>query len=95
MRDQKLYVIINWDRNKGRDFYDLVFLMGRDIKPNYKYLEAKVSITNEKELKEAVLDKCQQLDMDAMAKDVGSFLFDASEVKKVTRFEDVVRQYEF
>jgi len=92
---QKLYAIINRDRNKGRDFYDLVYLMGRDIKPNYKYLEAKINISNPKSLKEAVLDHCQQLDMDVMANDVEPFLFDASEVKKVIRFEDVIRQYEF
>jgi predicted nucleotidyltransferase component of viral defense system len=92
---QKLYAIINRDRNKGRDFYDLVFLMGRDIKPNYKCLEAKVSITDEEELKEAILDKCQQLDMETMAKDVEPFLFDPSDIKRVIRFEDVVQQYEF
>ncbi|MDR8389519.1 nucleotidyl transferase AbiEii/AbiGii toxin family protein [Aliifodinibius sp. S!AR15-10] len=75
---QKLYAIINRDRNKGRDFYDLAFLMGRDIKPNYQYLEAKVSISDPESLKEAVLTKCQQLDMEAKAKDVEPFLFDAS-----------------
>lgn len=92
---QKLYAIINRDRNKGRDFYDLVFLMGRDIRPNYKYLEAKVSISDTKSLKEAVLDRCRHLDMDTMARDVEPFLFDASDVKKVTHFEDVVQQYSF
>ncbi|MEX2367900.1 MAG: nucleotidyl transferase AbiEii/AbiGii toxin family protein [Balneolaceae bacterium] len=92
---QKLYAIINRDRNKGRDFYDLVFLMGRDIKPNYRYLEARVSISDPDSLKKAVLDRCQQLDMEAMARDVEPFLFDASEIKKVIRFEEVVRQYEF
>lgn len=40
---QKIYAIINRKRNKGRDFFDLVFLMSRDIKPNYNYLDAKLS----------------------------------------------------
>jgi predicted nucleotidyltransferase component of viral defense system len=92
---QKLYAAINRDRNKGRDFYDLVFLMGRDIKPNYGYLEAKVSISDPVPLKEAVLDQCKQLDMEAMAQDVEPFLFDASDIKKVIRFEGAVQQYEF
>lgn len=91
---QKIYSILNRTRNKGRDFYDLVFLMGRNIKPNYPYLEARASITNTKLLKEALLSKCG-LDMDAMAKDVEPFLFDASDVKKVARFIKVVKQYEF
>ena len=92
---QKLYAIINRDRNRGRDFYDLVYLMGRNIIPDYNYLEAKVSISDPDSLKATVLDRCQQLDMDALASDVEPFLFDASESKKVIRFEDVVRQYEF
>lgn len=92
---QKFYAIINRDRNKGRDFYDLVYLMGRDIKPNYQYLEAKVSISDSKLLKEVVSEKCQQLDMNLMARDVEPFLFDASETKKVIRFGDVLKQYHF
>lgn len=92
---QKLYAIINRDRNKGRDFYDLVFLMGRNIKPNYEYLEAKVSLSDPDSLKETVLKRCQQLDMEAMGKDVEPFLFDTSDFKKVIRFEEVVRQCEF
>ena len=92
---QKIYAIINRDRNKGRDFYDLVFLMGREIKPNYQYLEARVYASNPGALKEAVLDRCKELDMEAMAKDVEPFLFDPAEVKRVIRFEDVVRQYDF
>ncbi|SHF72852.1 Nucleotidyl transferase AbiEii toxin, Type IV TA system [Fodinibius roseus] len=92
---QKLFAIINRERNKGRDFYDLIFLIGRGVKPNYPYLETKISIPDSKSLKEAVLDKCQQLNMEAMAKDVEPFLFDASDVQKVIRFEDVVQQYEF
>lgn len=92
---QKIYAVINRDRNKGRDFYDLVYLMGRDIKPDYTYLEARVSITEPELLKKALLAKCIQLDMQAMARDVEPFLFDASEGKKVIRFEDAVRQYDW
>jgi len=92
---QKLYAIINRDRNKGRDFYDLVFLMGREIRPNYEYLKAKAAITDPKLLKKVILNRCQQLDMETMAKDVEPFLFDPSDAKKVIRFENVVQQYEF
>lgn len=92
---QKIYAIINRDRGKGRDFFDLVFLMGRGIKPDYEYLEAKITIPDPKSLKKAILDRCQQLDMETMARDVEPFLFDPSDVKKVISFEDVVRQYEF
>ena len=36
---QKFYAILNRPRNKGRDFYDVVFLLGRNIKPNYDYYD--------------------------------------------------------
>lgn len=92
---QKIYAIINRDRNKGRDFYDLVFLMGRGIKPNYQYLEARISVSDPRSLKEAVLDQCEQLDMEAMARDVEPFLFDPADVKRVVRFGEAVQQHEF
>lgn len=92
---QKIYAIINRKRNKGRDFFDLVFLMSRNIKPDYSYLDAKLSITKADTLKEKILDKCGQLDMEKMAMDVSPFLFEASETKKVIRFVDLVKQYSF
>lgn len=92
---QKIYAIINRKRNKGRDFFDLVFLMSRNIKPNYNYLDAKLSISNADRLKERILEKCDQLNMEEMADDVRPFLFENSETKKVAQFMDVVRQYTF
>jgi predicted nucleotidyltransferase component of viral defense system len=92
---QKLYAIINRERGKGRDFYDLIFLMGRGVNPNYQYLKAKISVSNPKALKEAILRRCKQLDMEVMARDVEPFLFETSAVKKVIHFENAVRQYDF
>ena len=92
---QKLYAIINRDKNKGRDFYDLVFLMSRNVQPNYEYLNEKISVSNANSLKNIVLEKCQQLNMEEMAKDVEPFLFKPTDRKKVVQFEDVVRQYAF
>ena len=90
---QKFYAVINRKRNKGRDFYDLVFLMSKNISPNYNYLDQKLSITSGESLKEAVLGTCETLEMDVMAKDVEPFLFDTSDLKKVIRFEDLIKQY--
>jgi predicted nucleotidyltransferase component of viral defense system len=92
---QKLFAIINRDRNKGRDFYDTVFLMGMDVKPDYDYLKAKISVSDAETLKKKLLDKCRTLDMNEMARDVEPFLFDAKNNKKVVMFEDLVRQFLF
>lgn len=92
---QKIFAIINRKRNKGRDFFDLVFLMSHDIKPNYSYLDAKLSITGADALKKEILEKCGPLNMDEMANDVRPFLFEHSDTKKVLRFVDLINQYSF
>lgn len=92
---QKFYAVINRKRNKGRDFFDLVFLMSKNIKPNYDYLKAKVSISDSEVLRETIIEKCRKLDMNLMARDVEPFLFNPADRKKIILFEDVVRQYKF
>lgn len=92
---QKLYTVINRKRNKGRDFFDLVFLMGRNIQPDYDYLKEKISVSDAHTLKNFLLEKCQQLDMEEMTKDVEPFLFKSTDRKKIVQFEDIVRQYAF
>ena len=89
---QKFYAIINRERNKGRDFYDTVFLLSLIDQPDYDYLELKLNITDAKQLKEMVLDKCSKIDMKEMARDVQPFLFDPGDVKKVILFEEYLRQ---
>ena len=89
---QKFYTILNRVRNKGRDFYDVVFLLSRVDSPSYDYLKLKTGIDNVKELKTQVLKKCELLDMKEMAKDVQPFLFDADDAKKVVLFAEYIKQ---
>ena len=88
---QKFYAILNRKRPKGRDFFDVVFLLGK-TRPNYDYLDAKVSINTSEELKTAILRRCQGIDMDAMAQDVAPFLFSAQDARKVRLFADYLKQ---
>lgn len=89
---QKFYAIINRERNKGRDFYDAVFILSKIDRPNYDYLKQKINIDNAKDLKEALLEKCSKTNMKEMARDVQSFLFDPADVKKVVAFEEYIKQ---
>ena len=89
---QKLYAILNRDRNKGRDFFDTVFILSMIDKPDYDYLKLKVNISDARELKERILKKCTAISMEEMAKDVQPFLFDPADVKKVTFFPDYIKQ---
>jgi predicted nucleotidyltransferase component of viral defense system len=89
---QNFYAILNRPRNKGRDFYDVVFLLGMNVKPNYDYLEFKLGIDNEKELKERIWAHCQKLDMKAQAIDVQPFLFNIHDMKMIEMFPAYIKQ---
>lgn len=91
---QKFYAVINRKRNKGRDFYDIVFLLGQRFVPNYDYLKAKAGITNHKDLKSHVLQKCRNLNMEEMAAGVRPFLFDPQDDKRIILFTKYLEQCE-
>ena len=89
---QKFYAILNRERNKGRDFFDVVFLLSLVNAPNYDYLQLKKNISNSDELKQALFERCNSINMNEMANDVQPFLFNAADVKKVLYFTDYIRQ---
>lgn len=89
---QKFYAVLNRPRNKGRDFFDIVFLLGQGQKPNYDYLEFKAGINTPEKLVEKIVDHCAALDMVEMANDVRPFLFDPKDEKKVVHFIEYIKQ---
>jgi len=89
---QKFFAVINRKRNKGRDFFDIVFLLGHGQTPNYDYLKAKIGITNPDDLRSMVLKKCKTLNMNEMAADVKPFLFNPKDEKKILLFSEYMEQ---
>ena len=85
---QKFYAILHRKRNKGRDFFDVVFLLSKIDAPNYDYLKMKLGIKNGSELKTSILNHCASIDMEEMARDVQPFLFNPNDVNKVRLFEE-------
>ena len=90
---QKCYAVLNRKRNKGRDFFDLAFLMSLQVKPDMTYLKKKLDVTTADELKIRLLNKCKNLDMKTMAQDVEPFLFIPGDIKKVLYFEELLAAY--
>ena len=88
---QKFYAIINRPRPKGRDFFDVTFLLGQ-TKPNYDYLKLKLNITSSEALRSAILERCSKIDMEGMARDVAPFLFEAKDEKRVKLFISYLKQ---
>jgi predicted nucleotidyltransferase component of viral defense system len=95
LMSQKCYAILNRPRNKGRDFFDLVFLMGMNIEPNMDYLEQKINIKSKVQLKKRLLSHCQKLNMKEMAEDVSPFLFNPQDEKKILLFPEYIESVEF
>ncbi|MBW2641019.1 MAG: nucleotidyl transferase AbiEii/AbiGii toxin family protein [Deltaproteobacteria bacterium] len=88
---QKIFCIFNRSRPMGRDFFDVVFLLGKsDV--NFDYLTRKMSIRNKKELRDRLLLQCDQLDFGRLAKDLEPFVYSKKEVNRVLMFPDFVRQ---
>ncbi|HNK84454.1 MAG TPA: nucleotidyl transferase AbiEii/AbiGii toxin family protein, partial [Flavobacteriales bacterium] len=67
---QKCITILQRPRNKGRDFYDVVFLLSRGIEPAMDYVHERTGVTDRTALAKALLDHCTKLDMKGQAEDV-------------------------
>lgn len=88
---KKIEAAIGRKTLKGRDFFDIVFLFSL-TQPNYPYLGAKSGIKDLVGLKEVLLEKIKNVDMELLARDVRPFLFNLDEIKRVTLFEEFVKQ---
>jgi len=88
---QKIFCIFNRSRPMGRDFFDVVFLLGK-AEVNFDYLTRKASIRNKTELRDRLLLRCAQLDFMRLAKDLEPFVYSKKEVNRVLMFPDFVQQ---
>ena len=88
---QKIYAALNRKRAKGRDFYDIIFLLSF-TKPNYEYLREKMQINDPVSLKNKLLEAISEFDFKELAKDVEPFLFNPSESKKLEMFLEFIEQ---
>lgn len=90
---QKMYAAIHRKRAKGRDFYDIVYLLTL-TKPNYTYLQLKIGAGDEKTLRQRLLELSATLDFMELGRDVRSFLFNPSDVRKIELFPEFIKQVE-
>lgn len=73
---------------KGRDFYDLIWYLGKKIKPNYLLLNNAIEQTqgvnpgiHDGNIKDFLLQNIEKIDFQVVAKDVERFLIDKNELK--------------
>jgi predicted nucleotidyltransferase component of viral defense system len=88
---QKIAAVFGRKRAKGRDFFDIVFLLSL-VKPDYRYLQEKFSIGGGEELRTRLQEAITELDFRVLARDVQPFLFHAADRVKIDRFPEFIAQ---
>ena len=78
-------------RSKGRDFYDVMFLLSF-TKPDYDFLSEKAGINNVIELKQAIDELLNTIDIKAKSKDFEHLLFDRRKTNQILYFREFIRE---
>ena len=82
---QKICACLTRKRAKGRDFFDVVYLMAK-TEPDYRFLEQRLDIKTKKDLINRLKEKSDILNLKILAKDIEPFLFDPSQKDRVVNF---------
>jgi len=87
---QKMMAILYRKREKGRDIYDVSFLMGFTIS-DFVYIE-KILGVDQAEFSRSFEERLKELDLNFLARDVEPFLFASEQQERVTTFRDYWRK---
>jgi len=83
---QKMMTVLSRKREKGRDIYDVSFLMGIAA-PDFAYAERMLGLDRTEFLRR-FRERLAELDLDALARDVEPFLFSAEQRERVATFRE-------
>lgn len=78
-------------RQKGRDFYDALFLLGM-VKPDYNFLAAQRGIHNVEELKLATLEVLKTVDLKKKMKDFEHLLFNKTNSERILTVGEFIKE---
>ena len=88
---QKIWAAVNRKRAKGRDFFDIIFLLSF-TKPNYRYLQLKMNVSDPESLREKLIEAIKNLNFKELAQDVSPFLFNSDDARRVESFPNFIAQ---
>lgn len=83
---QKMMAVLSRKREKGRDIYDVSFLMGL-AEPDFAYIEKTIGMDRKVFLRRFE-ERLEELDMNFLARDVEPFLFTTEQRERVVTFRD-------
>ena len=76
-------------RQKGRDFYDTMFLLGQ-TNPDWTFLSARCGVNNLTELKGAVKEMLTHINLQQKSKDFEHLLFQQRNSKRILSFDSFI-----
>lgn len=76
-------------RQKGRDFYDAIFLLSK-TKPNMDFIKARTGISSVEELKLALSQRLQDVDLNQKKRDFAHLLFNESNADRILQFKEII-----
>jgi len=76
------------DRQKGRDFYDVIFLLSHAL-PDLKYLIQKSGIADLHQLKIRVADVIEKVELKNKVRDFEHLLFNRANAQKILRIKEL------
>jgi predicted nucleotidyltransferase component of viral defense system len=88
---QKLWTITRRERLKGRDFYDIMFLL-QNTRPDISFLKEKFGTESLSEIKDKIIDHLKYANFDSLLKDLRPFLQKPEEAEKIKFFKGFLEQ---
>lgn len=86
LASQKIAAVLGRKRPKGRDFYDLTWLLKQGHTPDYGYLDLRCGLSSPAALRSGVGQHIASFDFGQLARDVAPFLFRAESLEMVRGF---------
>jgi predicted nucleotidyltransferase component of viral defense system len=90
---QKIYTAVNRKKAKGRDFFDITFLLSK-TKPDFEFLRQKMGIDTVDSLRQEILERIIDYNFQELASDVAPFLMNKEQIKRVEKFREFWEQAE-
>lgn len=78
------------DRQKGRDFYDVIFLLSQ-VSPDYNFLSQRCGISDLPELKTTIMKKLEGVNLNLKRKEFEHLLINSESSSVITRFREFVQ----
>ncbi|TVR02180.1 MAG: hypothetical protein EA399_00570 [Desulfovibrionales bacterium] len=88
---QKMLTVLFRKREKGRDLYDVSFLMGMST-PDYEFVRKTLGVDNTEFIR-MVTRRLDELDLAYLAQDVEPFLIDPRQMERVLYFREAWKEF--